>query len=208
MLTKEQYLAAPCRTSSLPFWKAITVAVPDTMRILHQDAFIGTYDEQYCDEAYFRLLHPMNQLPIPILPKGYCLCRVSLSDFASHINRCYSQIGMSEAELMRYTERDVYEPSLWVSVAEIETNTVVATGIGELDRQTGEGILEWIQVSPNHRRKGLGKYLVSELLNRMKGKADFVTVSGQCQNPTAPELLYRNCGFTGTDIWHVLRRKK
>ena len=30
----------------------------------------------------------------------------------------------------------------------------------ELDREIGEGILEWIQVSGDYRRRGLGSYLV------------------------------------------------
>ena len=56
-------------------------------------------------------------------------------------------------------------------------------------------------------RYGLGKYVVSELLWRMKERATFVTVSGQCNNPTNPEVLYRKCGFTGSDVWHVLRKR-
>ena len=37
--------------------------------------------------------------------------------------------------------------------------------------------------------------------------ATFATVSGQCNNPTNPEALYRKCGFTGSDVWHVLRKR-
>ena len=76
----------------------------------------------------------------------------------------------------------------------------------ELDKETGEGILEWIQVSQAYRGRGLGCYLVSELLWRMRDAADFATVSGQCGNPSNPERLYCACGFTGTDVWHILRK--
>ena len=55
--------------------------------------------------------------------------------------------------------------------------------------------------------KGLAKYIVSELLWRLKGKAGFATVSGQCNNSTNPEKLYRKCGFTGNDVWHILRKR-
>ena len=41
----------------------------------------------------------------------------------------------------------------------------------------------------------------------MKEKADFVTVSGECDNPTNPETLYRKCGFNGNDIWYVFREE-
>lgn len=53
--------------------------------------------------------------------------------------------------------------------------------------------------------KGLGKAVVNELLSRLKEKADFVTVSGECDNPTNPETLYRRCGFEGEDIWFVIQ---
>ena len=66
--------------------------------------------------------------------------------------------------------------------------------------------LEWIQVSQRHRGKGLGRYVVSELLRRLKSKAGFATVSGQCNNATNPEMLYRKCGFSGNDVWHILRK--
>lgn len=39
-------------------------------------------------------------------------------------------------------------------------------------------------------------------------KSDFVTVSGKVDNDTKPEFLYRKCGFTGEDIWHILTKKR
>ena len=95
---------------------------------------------------------------------------------------------------------------MWLAILHYKSGEIAATGIAELDCEIGEGILEWIQVLPKHRGQGLGKYVVSELLWRMKDYASFATVSGQCDNPNHPERLYRNCGFTGTDVWHVLRK--
>ena len=112
-----------------------------------------------------------------------------------------------EADLQAYTARPVYLSSLWLAVKDNKTGDIVATGIAELDRECKEGRLEWIQVSENYRGCGLGKYLVSELLWRMKDVAQFATVSGQCNNPTNPENLYRKCGFTGNDVWHILRNR-
>ena len=61
-------------------------------------------------------------------------------------------------------------------------------------------------MSPKYRGKGLGKFVVNELLWRMKGKVDFVTVSGKIDNPTNPRDLYKACGFTNEEIWHVMKR--
>ena len=74
------------------------------------------------------------------------------------------------------------------------------------DSEIKEGILEWIQVSPEYRGVGLGKFIVNELLWRMKDKAEFVTVSGKADNPTNPRNLYIACGFSGEEIWHVMRK--
>ena len=207
MITKEYYLSKPCKVASIPYWKAKSIAIPDSMKILHQDEFDEMEFRQYIDEPYFRLSHNLHGLTAPMLPQGYSLCKATLGDFAVHINSCYEGIGIIEEELQRYTLRPVYDAALWLVVKETHTGTIVATGIAELDREIGEGVLEWIQVSQGHRGKGLAKYIVSELLWRLKSKAGFATVSGQCNNSTNPEKLYRKCGFSGNDVWHILRKR-
>lgn len=87
-----------------------------------------------------------------------------------------------------------------------EKGTPAALGIAELDPTVPEGALEWIQVLPEYQGRGFGKILVLELLNRIKGKAKFTTVSGEVDNETNPERLYRSCGFVGNDTWWLLRR--
>ncbi len=105
------------------------------------------------------------------------------------------------------TQKGPYNGSLWLAVRNDQTGKLVATAIGELDTEIGEGVLEWVQVSQGYRGWGLGHYMVLELLHRMKGIAAFATVSGQCANPCDPEGLYRSCGFTGNDVWHILTRR-
>ena len=208
MISLIEYLYAPCRVSSIPYWKAKTVTIPAGMKILHHDEFVASEWTDYEDEAYFRLQHDLLDLAVPVLGKGYSLCDASLSVFAAHINSCYDDICITEAELLRYLTHVVYSPFLWLAVREERTGEIVATGIGEIDREIGEGVLEWVQVSEKHRGRGLGSFLVLELLRRMKDEADFATVSGRYDNPTHPEELYRKCGFAGHDIWHILRRQK
>ena len=60
---------------------------------------------------------------------------------------------------------------------------------------------------PEHRGRGAGQFIVNELLRRMQGRADFATVSGKVNNATNPEGLYRRCGFTGADVWHILTKE-
>lgn len=206
-ISKNEYLICPCKVSSIPYWKAKSITVPDGMCIVHKDNFNKTEYQHYIDEPYFRLIHSLQDLSIQVLPQGYLLYNATLKDFAEHINSCYSGICVTEADLRDYTARPVYDSSLWLAIKNNQTDEVVATGIAELDKEVGEGVLEWIQVSEQYRGYGLGKYVVSELLWRMKENATFATVSGQCNNPTNPEALYRKCGFTGSDVWHVLRKR-
>ncbi len=208
-ISKIDYPQNPCRVSSIPYWKAKTISVPEGIRILHCDDFEGTNCEQFQGEPFFRLLHDLRSIPAPKLPDGFSLQNAAPKEYAEHICQCYADIGVSEEELQSYTQRPVYAPALWLAVRDDHTDQMVATGIGELDREIGEGILEWIQVSKAYRGRGLGRYVVSKLLRRMKEQgANFATVSGQCHNPSNPEKLYRKCGFAGADVWYILPREE
>jgi len=179
------------------------MTVPAHLTILRDDAF----SETACpgtDEPYFKLLHTLKSVPRPVLPEGFVLTSVGLEELADHINACYRREGVTAAELEAYTRRDVYDGDLWIAVRERETGRLAASGIGELDKRIGEGVLEWIQVSPAYRRRGLGKAVVCELLRRCSAKADFVTVSGRANNSDDPFDLYRSCGFTDPVIWHII----
>lgn len=207
MLRKARYIENPCRASSLPYWKTLRTVVPENMRIVHEDDFSDEYLKQYTDARYFRLKHDLQNLCPAILPEGFVLYDAKPADYAGHINSCYGSEGMTEAEMKGYAAHDVYDPKLWIAVLDCRTGEIAATGIAELDKDLGEGVLEWIQVSERCRGQGLGTYVVSELLWRLRGKARFVTVSGQVNNATNPEALYRKCGFTGSDVWHILRKR-
>ena len=132
------------------------------------------------------------------------IAQLSAAEFAHHICSCYTNESVTTEELLSYQTRSVYRPELWVAVKSASGGTVVASGIAELDSRIGEGVLEWIQVSPDHRRRGLGTFVVCELLKRMKGSASFATVSGRVNNESNPYVLYTACGFANPVIWHVM----
>ena len=200
------YLSDPCGASSLPFWKTKAVRIPDPLKIIRDDEYRlnKTAYEDCSDEPYFKLVHRMRDWREPMLPDGFRLTDIGIDDFARHIGACYAEGGISETDLREYKNRPVYDPSLWVAVKDELTGKTVASGIAELDTYVGEGVLEWVQVSPEYRHRGLGTFIVNELLRRMKGKADFVTVSGKENNKTNPLALYERCGFSEKVIWHVL----
>ena len=204
MMNSDLYKADPCGASSLPFWKTNSFSLPKSVTVLREDAFTSV-EEGYTDTVYFKMLHGLKGLTRLSVPEGYSLVSIRMEDFAAHISACYDEEGISPAALEQYRERDVYRADLWIALRDDRSGEISATGIAELDASIGEGVLEWIQVSPGHRRRGLGSFLVNELLFRMQGAADFVTVSGRMDNPTNPYALYQSCGFDHAVLWHVLR---
>lgn len=205
MISLRDYLSDPCAASSLPFWKTEQMQLPANLSVYREDQF----NEAACagtDTPYFRMIHTLKSIPEPVLPAEYELTSANADELASHIQACYDSEGVTGAELHAYMQRPVYDAELWIAVRERKTGRIAASGIGELDGRIGEGVLEWIQTSPVHRRKGLGKFVVCELLRRLSKKADFVTVSGRMNNPHEPYALYRACGFSHPVIWHVVRQ--
>ena len=205
-MDEKEYLLDPCGTSSLPYWKTEQIKIPAHMAVIRDDHFSADIYHG-ADEPYFKLFHDLKQIEQPALCEPFAFIRCDFPAFAKHINECYAEVGVSSEELCAYAQRPVYHPELWVAIRDTQNDRIVATGIAELDTRIGEGILEWIQVSPDYRRKGLGKALVCELLQRMKCIADFVTVSGRVNNPDHPFALYLSCGFKNPVIWHVIVQK-
>lgn len=206
-MEKTIYLTNPCKASSLPYWKSNLIKIPENMKVVLEEDLQSDEEQEYSDERFFKLIHRLKNIEKPTLDNRYCMLRCGVSEYAKHIATCYSDVGISSEELVGYQTHAVYDRELWIAVTECGRNEIIASGIAELDTNIKEGILEWIQVSPEYRGKGLGKFVVNELFWRMKDKAEFVTVSGKVDNPTNPGELYLACGFFGEEIWHVMRKK-
>ena len=203
-MNAEEYLRDPCRASSLPFWKTEKIKDMPGVSVIREDLFHPA-GSPGPSEPYFKMICRLEHLDTPCLPAPYETMACDSALLADHINACYGAGSVTPNELDAYNRHPVYDPELWIAVYDPVNGKIIASGIAEFDKRIGEGVLEWIQVSPGYRRRGLGKYIVCELLRRMQGKADFVTVSGKADDPCKPALLYRSCGFTDSVIWHVIR---
>lgn len=209
MISLEDYLKNPCGTLSIPYWKNRNITILPNMKIVHDSQFREEQLLLYTDEMYFRLMHTLHHIEIPVLD-DYVIKTATLKEiplFVDIINRSYIDLAVSEEQMLGYIQQKVYDKSLWIIVVDKETSLAVGCGIAEFDIETLEGSLEWIQVLPEYRGKKVGQLIVCELLMRLKDKAKFVTVSGKVNNMTKPELLYRKCGFVGHDIWHIMTQK-
>lgn len=206
MITREEYLKDPCGTLSVPYWKWTGMELPEHMRIAHRRNGCGT--DGQASEAYFRLIHDLKKIPTVHI-SGYEIETATEADFemiCDVINHSYDDIRMTVQQLQGLMQTPAYDPQLWILVRRCHDNGIIGCAIGDLDKVCREGIIEWVQVLPEYRHRGVGMLMVSSLLERMMEKAVFATVSGRKDNHTHPEKLYRKCGFTGDDIWDIFRK--
>ena len=208
METIEAYKENPCGMLSIPYWKNKNISIPENMCIVHDADYIEDNYKDYHDEPYFRLYHALADIQAITLD-GISIVTAKHDDiplFANIINQSYADLSVTFEQLHGYTQTEVFCPELWIYSVDNTTSRVVGCGIADFDKEVHEGILEWVQVVPAYRGKGIGQLIVNELLKRMVGIADFATVSGKVHNPTLPEMLYRKCGFVGKDVWHILTK--
>ncbi len=202
------YKANPCGTLSIPYWKNKSIEIPQNMRIVHEKDFSKSEYREYKDEPYFRLFHPLEEIQT-VVYDDIAIVTAKQEDIpclVDVINQSYTDLSVTDEQLMGYTQTEVYHPELWIMAVNKADFSVVGCGIADVDRELKEGILEWIQVIPAYRGKKIGQLIVNELLKRMSGIAEFATVSGKVNNQTSSELLYRKCGFVGDDVWHILMK--
>lgn len=204
MLSKEQYLKDPCRYASLPFYKLNKYKMPQHIKVIHEDDFNG----EFKSEPFFRLIHFMKKLADVHVPEGYSLetldlCKSeNLQALSDMISNAYDHERLPVSQMEAMIQADTFDKNLWIVVK--KDSEIVASAISEFDPSLKEGVLEWIQVLPNYKHKGLGTLIVCASLLELSKKADFVTVSGRINNGDNPINLYKKCGFEGSDIWHVV----
>lgn len=157
-------------------------------------------------DGYFRLKYSGDRLYIN--DTNYVIKSVDIENEAKQvsefISKCYRDLHPNDEKVLSWTKHSVFKNDLWIWIADPITGEYLGLGIAEYDKKIKEGSLEWIQVLPKHREKGIGSIIVDELTSRMD-YADFITVSGKVDNASA-EKLYRNCGFEGDDMWYVVKK--
>lgn len=204
---RKAYLADPCGTLSIPYYKGKSLTVPPDLRIVHQRDFSPEDWEGWQDTPYFRLYHNLSHIPPAHTPDGCQISNIDVADCSAVselIGLCYG-FTLSEAEVYSWRQRPWFRPELWLQLLDNKGQMMGAV-LAEFDPEMGEGVLDWVQVHPDYRRRGIGVTLVSALLEQLRKMADFATVSGEINNPCMPEALYRRCGFSGNDVWHILRK--
>lgn len=174
--------------------------------ILHQDQLNNApKDEFETHEKYFRLKY--NGKHSKEIHHHFIINTVDveteLEAVSEFISKCYEDLHPSPEYFLRCTQEAVFDHRLWIWIIDPATEKKVGLGIAEYDPITGEGSLDWIQVLPSEHGKGIGSIIVNELVRRLNTQAKFITVAGKSK---IAEKLYRKCGFTGENVWHVFTK--
>ncbi len=124
------------------------------------------------------------------------------SDAAELINSAYKGHNHKSAEVISWSKLPAFDPTMWIWVKAKGSNEPVALGISTYQESIRETYLDWIQVSPKHHGKGIGKLLVYETLAWALPKSDIIRVTG------IADEFYKSCGFRETDKWIYGAKKK
>ena len=175
-MSLSEYLKSPCSRSSIPYWKQKYIVIPDDMTIIHDRSFISDNFADYIDETYFRLYHDLKEITYIIADDIELVTVTSdlLNVFVDIINASYTDLSVTKEQLESYRKTPVYNPDLWILLKDGVSGEYIGSGIADYDSETGELIIEWVQVLPSYRRHGYGAFIVNYLLNKMKGTAKFV----------------------------------
>ncbi|MDD3831663.1 MAG: GNAT family N-acetyltransferase [Clostridia bacterium] len=205
MVTLQEYLRNPCGLLSIPYYKAINLTLPQGVLVIH-DSQWNAEVKYSAHQRFFRLIHNLHTITT-VNPTYYTLVVATSTDYddiVEIINACYDNIDMSIDRLINMSMQPTYCPQLWVMAKDSEGMSV-GCALADYDSNSGEVSLEWVQVLPRYRGKGIAQALVQRLLAYASTFARFTTVSGDVDNVTNPQALYRKCGFIGNDIWHIVR---
>lgn len=209
MISINEYKQNPCGVLSIPYWKAEKMSIPDNIKIVHNKSFDQALLNDYNDKKYFRLVHKLNDIP-NYSNNNYnygVISKSEINELVKMINASYSHtdVFVSADYINGLTKTKVYCPELWIGA--FDDGKIIGSIICDIDTEIGEGIIEWLQVLPEYRGKGIASVLICKALSIMEYSAEFATVSGECDNSTNPESVYRKCGFEGNDIWHILSKR-
>lgn len=209
-MTLQEYLENPCGLLSIPYWKAQKTNIPEHMKIIHNQDFSEDMLCEFNDTEYFRYKHNLKKVDKSELQSEYCITTITESQFSQLvelINNSYTHLGIKVdiEQVKGWTSTEVYAPDLWTAI--FKDYIMIGAIIADYDKIAKEAIIEWMQVLPEYRGIGIASAILNDSLQRMQGRADFVTVSGMVNNKSKPEMIYRKCGFIGNDVWHILFRK-
>lgn len=199
-MEKLEYITDPARACFLSYHKNENTELPSDMRVVRGDDYKPELYKGFDDTVYTKLILRDKQVDKPVYPEGFKLVTPTKEQLTAHIAQCFPDGETPDSiDLWRYMEY------FMVALVDVTTGRIVASAAADVDFGVKEGSIDWVEVSPRYRRKGLGTYLVTELIYRFRRFSDFISVSTK---DFAALALFQKCGFSEDCAWHILKAKK
>lgn len=164
-------------------------------------------------DRYFRARLADKPTRRPELPAGFeisdCDPEGDLEQAMELMNAAYPSLRrfMTLPRLREMTHADHYFAPGWFFLVQRPSGKRVGLAISGHDTDMDEGFIDWVQLLPRFRRRGLGTLLVRESIHRLR-QARLITVSGTLDAPFAAGDLYRKCGFEQERQWTILGQER
>ena len=226
----KKYLKDPCNSLSMPYWKYKKTSTRSDTMIVHDSKFDPVLYRDWHDTLQFRMKHDLVYLTSKKINENFFFETVdeeSLEDVIAVINQTDKEIEITKKDLNHWKSEESFCKELWILVYnkkifhrikgkkvtydevgnKIDNKKYLPVGlmISNFDQTIKEASIELLEIIPSYRKLGLKESLVRESLFRISEIADFVTVSGKMENSQEYEF-YKNLGFTGDAVWHILKK--
>ena len=98
--------------------------------------------------------------------------------------------------LRKIINEPVFDPSMWLFVKDNNSNELIGFSISTYDKELKETDIEWFYILPEYHRKGAGRYLLSEIIERSIYRSSDIRVGGTNE-------FYKKCGFVEreSNVW-------
>ena len=228
MILTEKYLKDPIHTLAIPLWKHNTTAIRQDMMYVIDENFNEMLYRDFKDTLYLRLKHDLLNLKLSKIPNHYCFSSYKESDgvlIYNVLKECYGdEIEYDKIDHMikdetfndllcvfLYNEK-VFNLENFIHLRKLNNDKEknykpLGLVIAQFDQKTKEASIEYLCVLEKYREKGLGTLLLQEILIRISNIADFATVSFKKEGNEHLEKLFRDAGFEGNAVWHMLRKQ-
>jgi GNAT superfamily N-acetyltransferase len=102
--------------------------------------------------------------------------------------------GLHSLRIKKWTTIPSFDPSLWFFIRDTTNQKLISIGISTFHKEVKETDLDWIFVLPAYQGKGVGRFLIDEIIRRSAYRSSVIRVGGV-------DEFYKKCGFFEKECW-------
>ena len=230
MELEQKYIQDPTHTLPIPLWKHNKTVVREDMVIVSDEMYNEVLYRDFVDSKYYRLEHELLNLKLGKIGNHYSFSTYKSGDIFNLYNlikECYEESSLTFDKIESIVKDETFNNLLCVFLYN-DRNYVTERSVdlkkslkndkekklkpigmilANFDENIKEASIEYLCIIEKYRKKGLSKLLIQEILLRISNIADFATVTYPINSVYPLDKIFRDCGFKGDAIWHVLKKQ-